>query len=94
MINGLCKNGMVSEGYELVLQMEENGCSPDSISFNIVVRAFLKENEINKAMDIFGEMRKRNLLPDEGVTSMMLHLALVDEQWRLTLLSLPKIYHS
>ncbi|CAL5413487.1 unnamed protein product [Camellia sinensis] len=58
MINGLCK--------KLFLQMEEKGCSLDSISFNIMIQGFLRENEIDKAMQLFGEMHNRNFLPNEA----------------------------
>ncbi|KAF7145841.1 hypothetical protein RHSIM_Rhsim04G0189500 [Rhododendron simsii] len=62
---------MLSEAYELLLQMEDKGCSPDSISFNIVIQGFLGENEIDRAMEALGEMRGRNLLPNERIVSLL-----------------------
>ncbi|KAF5941798.1 hypothetical protein HYC85_019440 [Camellia sinensis] len=82
---------MLSEACELFLQMEEKGCSPDSISFNIIIQGFLRENEIDKAMQLFGEMRNRNFLPNEMVSEMLLHLVLVDEQHCATVERLPNV---
>lgn len=51
MINGLCKNGKVCEAYELLVQMEERGFKPDTITFN-AVKAFVQEKEVDKAMKL------------------------------------------
>lgn len=50
MINGLCKKGMLSEANKLLIQMEERACEPDSISFNIIIQGFLRENEVHKGI--------------------------------------------
>jgi len=54
----------------LIVQMEEKGCLPDSISFSIMIQGLLRGKEAHKAMQLLDEMRKRNLL----------HLAVEDEQ--------------
>lgn len=80
---------MLSEAVKLLWQMEEKGCLPDSITFNVIIQNLLKENEIHEAIQLLEEMRNRNFSPDEAVTSMLLCLASFDPQWHAALVSLP-----
>ncbi|XWS13789.1 hypothetical protein CRYUN_Cryun36dG0068300 [Craigia yunnanensis] len=42
MIN-ICKKGMLLEADKLFIEMEEKGCLPDSISFNIIIQGFFEK---------------------------------------------------
>ncbi|KAL5708424.1 hypothetical protein ACHQM5_019220 [Ranunculus cassubicifolius] len=41
MIVGYCKKGMMDEASELFVQMEENGCAPDEITYKTLVDGHL-----------------------------------------------------
>ncbi|GMJ01931.1 rna processing factor 2 [Hibiscus trionum] len=88
---GLCKNHMSLVADKLLTEMEENGRLPDSISYNVVIHGLLREKEVEKAMNRLEQMRKRNFSADDGVTSMLLRLAVKDEQCRAALESLPDV---
>ncbi|KAK8308359.1 hypothetical protein V6Z12_D02G052600 [Gossypium hirsutum] len=88
---GLCKQSMSLEANKLLMEMEEKGCVPDSISFNTLIHGLLREKEVEKAMNRLEEMRRRNFSADEGVTSLLLRLAMKDKQCRAALESLPDV---
>lgn len=58
-INGLCKEGLFDEAQS---KMENNGCIPDAITFEILIRAFFEEDENDKADKLLCEMIAKGLL--------------------------------
>ncbi|XP_058203759.1 putative pentatricopeptide repeat-containing protein At1g12700, mitochondrial isoform X4 [Rhododendron vialii] len=48
MICGLCEVALLDEAEELLLQMDKDGCPPNDLTFNVVVRAFLKRGDRHK----------------------------------------------
>jgi pentatricopeptide repeat protein len=45
MIKGLYKDGLLNEVRKLFEKMEENGCSPNHVTFNTIIQGFLQHNE-------------------------------------------------
>ncbi|KAE9452975.1 hypothetical protein C3L33_15119, partial [Rhododendron williamsianum] len=64
MISGLCKEALLDEAEELLLQMEGDGCPPDDVTYNIVVRAFLKSGDKHKIKILLQEIINRKFSPD------------------------------
>lgn len=62
MISGLCKEGMLDEALTLQLKMEDNGCIPNAITCETIVRALFESNENEKAVKLLREMIARGLL--------------------------------
>ncbi|KAE9450203.1 hypothetical protein C3L33_17891, partial [Rhododendron williamsianum] len=79
MIGGLCKKNLLEEAEELLLQMEGDGCPPNDVTYNIVVRAFLKREDKHKVMILLQEMIDKNFSPDASTTSILVHLLSVDD---------------
>ena len=63
MIHGFCKEGLLDEAISLLDKMKENGCSPNFVTFHVVLRRFLLEkNENARAEMLLHEMVARGLL--------------------------------
>ncbi|XP_059460284.1 pentatricopeptide repeat-containing protein At3g22470, mitochondrial-like [Corylus avellana] len=45
MIKGLCKEGLLNEARELFEKMDENGCSPNLVTYNTIIQGFLQHNQ-------------------------------------------------
>ena len=59
MIQGLCSKGLLKEAKELVVNMEENGCSANRITYNVIVRGFLLGGKYDDAPVYLEEMDRR-----------------------------------
>jgi pentatricopeptide repeat protein len=42
--------------------MEENGCTPDAVTYEILIRALSEDNKSDKAVKLLHEMISRDLL--------------------------------
>ncbi|KAE9452967.1 hypothetical protein C3L33_15140, partial [Rhododendron williamsianum] len=78
MISGLCKEALLDEAVELLLQMEGDGCPPNEVTYNIVVRAFLKRGDIHKVKILLQEIINRNFKPDASTLTIVADLLTVD----------------
>ena len=58
--------------------MDTDGCPPDAITYNTIVRAFLDKGDMNKVMIFLQEMTNRNFSPDATTMSMLVGLLTVD----------------
>ncbi|KAF8403831.1 hypothetical protein HHK36_011937 [Tetracentron sinense] len=47
-IDGLCHEGLLDEANELLFKMEENGCSPDNVTFDLIVQGKKKGRKKEK----------------------------------------------
>ncbi|RHN44845.1 putative pentatricopeptide [Medicago truncatula] len=47
MITGLCKESLLYEALSLLSKMEDNGCNPDGVTCEIIVRAFPASSPAN-----------------------------------------------
>ena len=62
MINGLCKEGFFDEALSLLSQMEDNGCTPDALTYETLIRALFESDKNDKAVKLLREMIARGLL--------------------------------
>ena len=62
MINGLCKEGFFDEALSLLSKMEDNGCTPDGVTYEIIIRALFESNRNDNAVKLLREMIARGLL--------------------------------
>jgi pentatricopeptide repeat domain-containing protein 1/leucine-rich PPR motif-containing protein len=62
MINGLCLKGLFDEAMILLSKMESNGCIPDAVTYETIIRALFKNDENDKAEKLLREMIARGLL--------------------------------
>ena len=63
MISGLCKEGMFDEALAMKSKMEENGCIPDAVTFEIIIRSLFVKDQNDKAEKLLHEMIAKGLLP-------------------------------
>ncbi|KAK4434083.1 Ubiquitin carboxyl-terminal hydrolase 13 [Sesamum alatum] len=56
-----------------------------------MIQSFLQKDDTDNAIRLLKDMRNRNLMPNEAVTSMILHLVIKDENFKAALESLPTI---
>ncbi|KAL5173797.1 putative pentatricopeptide repeat-containing protein, mitochondrial [Glycine soja] len=62
MISGFCKAGLFDEALALLSKMEDNGCIPNAITFDIIICALFEKDENDKAEKLLREMIARGLL--------------------------------
>lgn len=62
MINGLCKEGLFGEALALLSEMEDSGCIPNAITYEVIIRAFFEKCENDKAEKFLCEMMVKGLL--------------------------------
>ncbi|RHN51685.1 putative pentatricopeptide [Medicago truncatula] len=62
MINGLCLEGLFDEAMTLLEKMEDNGCTPDVVTYETIIYALFKNDENDKAEKLLREMITRGLL--------------------------------
>ncbi|XP_058223225.1 pentatricopeptide repeat-containing protein At1g63330-like [Rhododendron vialii] len=76
MISGPCKENLLDEAEELLLQMEGDGCPPNDLTYNIVVWVFLKKGNKPKGMMLLQEMINKNFSPDASTMATLIDLLL------------------
>ena len=59
MIQGLCNRCLFDEVNELFFETDDNGCSPDDCTYNIVIQALLQNNETFRGLQLLQEMFAR-----------------------------------
>ncbi|GAV63205.1 PPR_2 domain-containing protein [Cephalotus follicularis] len=74
MINGLCKEGLPNEAYDLFRKMEDYGCVPNSCSYNTIIKGFFRNNDASIAMQLLEEMVNRGFSADVSTIEMILNL--------------------
>ncbi|KAA8534616.1 hypothetical protein F0562_032125 [Nyssa sinensis] len=74
-INGLCKEGLLSEASMLLKKMEESGCSPDGFTYNIIAQGFLRNNETSRALQHLHEMVEKGFSANAATVAMLMHLS-------------------
>jgi len=62
MINGYCKQGLLEEALTMRSKMEDNGCIPSAVTFEIIINALFEKDENDKAEKLLHEMIARGLL--------------------------------
>lgn len=64
----------MSEAIELVFKMEEQGCFPDSVTYNLIVRGFLQNNDFPNASYYCDEMVSKGFEADVKTSSLFISL--------------------
>lgn len=59
---GLCKGGRTEEAYQLLKEIERNGCFSDDVAHSIIIQGLLRNKENTKAAQVVGEMVERGFL--------------------------------
>jgi pentatricopeptide repeat protein len=62
MINGLCFEGLFDEAMALLSKMKDNGCIPDPVTYETIIRALFENDENYKANKLLCEMIDRGVL--------------------------------
>ena len=65
---------MVGEAKDLHREMEENGCPPDSCTYNLMIRGCIKNNEISKARQLRHEMVDKGFSADASTAELFVDL--------------------
>ncbi|MCI29343.1 pentatricopeptide repeat-containing protein, partial [Trifolium medium] len=58
MINGLCKEGLFDEALSLLSIIEDNGCTPDAVTYETLIRALFKNDKNEKAVKLIREWKE------------------------------------
>jgi pentatricopeptide repeat domain-containing protein 1 len=64
----------VKEADDLMTKMKENGCSPNECNNNTIIRGFLKNNDVQKAVEFVEEMCKSGFAADVSTTELVANL--------------------
>ena len=62
MINGICFEGLLDEAEALLSKMEDNGCVPDAVTCETIIRALFENDKNERAEKLLREMISRGLL--------------------------------
>ncbi|CAN4113753.1 unnamed protein product [Withania somnifera] len=74
MINGFCRTGLFDEAKDILRKMEDNGCLPDNVTYNVVVQGFLKCNKISEMASLIEEMAGRSFSFDASTTGLLVNV--------------------
>ena len=74
MINRLCKEWELEKANSLLLDMEEKGCMPNVVTFDTVMRGFIRSNEKSKIVELLHKMAKGNVIPDASIVAIVIDL--------------------
>lgn len=62
MVNELCKEGLFDDAMSLLSEMEDNGCTPDVVTFQTLIYALFESNKNDKVVELLREMIASGLL--------------------------------
>uniref|UniRef100_A0A0V0HHM4 Putative ovule protein n=1 Tax=Solanum chacoense TaxID=4108 RepID=A0A0V0HHM4_SOLCH len=74
MINGLCLEGFLDEANDILRNMEDNGCFPNNVTYNVVVQGFLRCNKISEMASFMKEIAGRGFSFDATTTGFLINL--------------------
>ncbi|KAK7386624.1 hypothetical protein VNO78_26958 [Psophocarpus tetragonolobus] len=60
--SGLYKEGLLGEALAMKSKMEENGCFPDAITFEVIICALLEKDENDMAEKLLREMIAKGIV--------------------------------
>ncbi|KAF5958928.1 hypothetical protein HYC85_000137 [Camellia sinensis] len=73
MIQGLCEEGLLDEAKEFV-KIEQNGCLPNDVTYNIVIQGFLGQQKYHEASILLDEMFGRGFSADASTFSLIVDI--------------------
>ncbi|KAL2537151.1 Pentatricopeptide repeat-containing protein [Forsythia ovata] len=68
-IDGFSKSGNVDEANAIVAEMEAKGCSPDKLTFTILILGHCMKGRMSEAISIFNKMLTVGCVPDSITTN-------------------------
>jgi len=71
MISSLQKQKLHGKVIHVWKQMLEAGARPNQFTYTVVISSFVKEDLLEEAMDVFGEMRRCRFVPEEATYSLL-----------------------
>ena len=58
LVKGLCRNGKMDDGMQLVNVMKMQNCTPDENVYGILVEDYLKSGQLEKAFETMDIIKK------------------------------------
>ena len=74
MIEGICNRCLLDEVNKLFVQMDENGCSLDDCTYNMIIQALLRNKETFRGLQLLQEMFARGFSIDSRTLALLLGL--------------------
>lgn len=62
-VRGLCQQGEVEKGVEIIENRWGKGCIPNVVFYNMLIDGHCKKGEVEKAHALFKELKKKDFLP-------------------------------
>ncbi|KAJ0594245.1 putative tetratricopeptide-like helical domain superfamily [Helianthus annuus] len=72
MISGLCREGQLKEAKLLFLKMDESGCPPDSVTYNVLLQGYLRNKHFDDVEMLLHEMDGRSYSLDASSLSLLI----------------------
>ena len=72
MIIALCREGLVRDAKDLFLMMEESGCPPNNVTYNVLLQGYLKNQYYDDLGILLHEMDGRRYSLDATTLSLFL----------------------
>ena len=69
-IGSFCQERSFEEVKRLLVEMEGRGCGPNRVTYNVIIRSLLKQNEVDKARSFMEEMRAKGFSANFATSSM------------------------
>ncbi|GAB2286116.1 hypothetical protein Dimus_020540 [Dionaea muscipula] len=60
-MHSLCEHGRVYDAFELLTRLENEGISPDTITFNILISGLRKQGKLEEAIELLDRMMLKGL---------------------------------
>ncbi|GMP85239.1 hypothetical protein CsSME_00038475 [Camellia sinensis var. sinensis] len=80
MIQGFCEEGLLREAKELFVKMEHNGCLPNDVTYNTIIRGFIGQHKCYEALILVEEMVQRGISADASNSSLVIDILLTKGQ--------------
>ncbi|CAL5422463.1 unnamed protein product [Camellia sinensis] len=74
MIQGFCDEGLLREAKELFVKMEHNGCLPNDVTYNTIIRGFIGQHKCYEALILVEEMVQRGFSADASNSSLVIDI--------------------
>lgn len=61
MLDSYFKEGKVQEAMNLLSEMQEKGCGPNDVTYNVLINGLSEKGELDKAQELIKEMSRSGL---------------------------------
>lgn len=61
MLDSYFKEGKVQEAMNLLSEMQEKGCGPNDVAYNVLINGLSEKGELDKAQELIKEMSRSGL---------------------------------